>query len=92
MLLRLTRIFFKGTDQDGKGPGPHFITMLFIKDKSRIHDQLLKALTSTVSILTKNFPNGFIHCIQKNVKLPPLSSVSSANFPTTGVQDWNYLK
>ncbi len=38
--------FFEGTAQDGKGPGPHFITMSFIKDKSRIHDQLLKALTA----------------------------------------------
>ncbi len=27
--------FFEGTDQNGKGPGSHFITMSFIKDKSR---------------------------------------------------------
>jgi hypothetical protein len=31
--------FFEGTAQDGEGPGPHFITMSFIKDKSRIRDQ-----------------------------------------------------
>jgi hypothetical protein len=83
--------FFEGTAQDGKGPGPHFITMLFIKDTSRIRNQLLKALTSTVSILTKNLPNALIHCIQKNVKLPPLSSVSDASFPTTRMQARNYL-
>jgi hypothetical protein len=55
--------FFEGTAQDGEGPGSHFITMLFIKDKSRIRDQLLKAFTGTVSILTKNLPNALIHCI-----------------------------
>jgi hypothetical protein len=89
--VKINPDFFEGIDQDGKGPGPHFITMLSIKDKSRIRDQLLKDLTSTVSILTKNLPNALIHCIQKDVKLPPLSSVSSANFPTTGMQAWNYL-
>jgi hypothetical protein len=83
--------FFEGTAQDGEGPGPHFITMLFIKDKSRIRNQLLKALTSTVSIMTKNLPNAMIHCIQKDVKLPPLSSVSGASFPTTRMQARNYL-
>jgi hypothetical protein len=28
--------FFEGTDQDGAGPGPHFITMSFVKDKKKI--------------------------------------------------------
>ncbi len=28
--------FFKGTTQNGAGPGPHFLTMSFIKDKSKI--------------------------------------------------------
>jgi hypothetical protein len=83
--------FFEHTEQDGAGPGPHFITMSFIKDKSRIHDQLLKALTNTITILTTNLPNALIHCIQKDAKLPPLLSTTGPNFPTTGMQTRNYL-
>jgi hypothetical protein len=40
--------FFKGTDQDGNGEGPRFISVLVIKDKTKIRDQLLKALADTV--------------------------------------------
>jgi hypothetical protein len=78
--------FFEGAAEDGKGPGPHFITMSFIKDKTKIRDQLLKALASTVSILSTNIPGILIHCIQKNAKLPPLSSSTASNFPTSGMQ------
>jgi hypothetical protein len=40
--------FFKGATQDCAGPGPHFLTMSFIKDKSKIQEQLLKALSNHV--------------------------------------------
>jgi hypothetical protein len=83
--------FFKGTKEDGAGPGPHFITMSFIKDKLRIRDQLLKALMNTVTFLTTNLPNALIHCIQKDAKPPPLLSTTGPNFPTTGMQARNYL-
>jgi hypothetical protein len=81
----------EGTDQDGAGPGPHFITMSFVKDKRKIKDQLLKALTDTLSILTDNLPNALVHCIQKGIKLPPLSSSTDATFPTSGMQARNYM-
>jgi hypothetical protein len=83
--------FFKGAAKDGKGPGPHFITMSFIKDKTKIRDQLLKALTSTISILSENISGILIHCIQKDAKLPPLSSSMASNFPTSGMQARYYL-
>ncbi len=42
--------FFEGTDQDGNGEGLHFILVSFIKDKTKIRDQLLKAFADTVTI------------------------------------------
>jgi hypothetical protein len=36
--------FFEGMDQDSNREGPHFISDSFIKDKTKIRDQLLKAL------------------------------------------------
>jgi hypothetical protein len=83
--------FFEAVSKDGEGPGPHFITMSFIKDKTKIRDQLLKALTSTVSILSANIPGVLVHCIQKDAKLPPLSSSTASNFPTSGMQARYYL-
>ncbi len=83
--------FFEGCSKDGKGPGPHFITMSFIKDKTKSRDQLLKALASTVSILSANIPGVMVHCIQKDAKLPPPSSSTAGNFPTSGMQARNYL-
>jgi hypothetical protein len=64
--------FFEGVSKDGEGPGPHFITLSFIKDKTKIRDQLLKALASTVSIVSANIPGILVHWIQKDAKLPPL--------------------
>jgi hypothetical protein len=69
--LTWTPIFFKGMDQDGTGLGPHFITMFLIKDKRMIFEQLITALTKTVTILTDNLPNVLVHCIKKTTKLPP---------------------
>jgi hypothetical protein len=56
--------FFEGTNQDGSGEGLHFILVSFIKDKTKIRDQLLKALADTVNIICNNLPNTLIHCIQ----------------------------
>ncbi len=75
--------FIEGVSKDGEGPGLHFITMSFIKDKTKIRDQLLKALASTVSILSANIPGVLVHCIQKDALLPPLSSSTASNFPTS---------
>ncbi len=83
--------FFEGCSKDGKGPSPHLITMSFIKDKTKTWDQLLKALASTISILLANIPGVMVHCIQKDVKLPPFSSSTAGNFPTSGMQARNYL-
>ena len=83
--------FFEGATKDGDGPGPHFITMSFIKDKTKIRDQLLKALATTVTILADNIPGALVHCISKDAKLPPLSSATAVNFPTSGMQARYYL-
>ncbi len=48
--------FFEGAIQAGAGPGPHFITVSFIKNKDKIKEQLLKALSATVTILAQNVP------------------------------------
>ncbi len=82
--------FFEGTDQDGNGEGPHFILVSFIKDKTKIRDQLLKALADTVYILYDNLSNPMIHCIKKDTKLPPLSSTTGDNFPSSSMQARNY--
>ncbi len=63
----------------------------FIKDKTKIRDQLLKALADTVSILCNNLPNPMIHCIKKDTKLPPLSSTTGNNFSSSGMQARNYM-
>jgi hypothetical protein len=63
--------FFEGTNQDGSGEGPHFILVSFTKDKTKIRDQLLKALADIVNIIRNNLPNALIHCIKKEVKPPP---------------------
>jgi hypothetical protein len=55
--------FFEGTNQDGVGPSPHFITISFVKNKDKIRDQLVAALTSTVGLLCKHLPDALIHCI-----------------------------
>ena len=82
--------FFEGTNQDGAGHSPHLIMMSFIKDKIRIRDQLITALTSRVSILSAHLLDALIHCIQEDWKLPPLSSATCDNFPSTGMQARNY--
>ncbi len=82
---------FKGAHQAGSGPGPHFIMVSFVKNKDKIRDQLLKALSATVTILAQNVPRVLIHCIQKGAKLPPLSTATSSNFPTTGIKAQNYM-
>jgi hypothetical protein len=83
--------FFEGAPQDGAGPQPHFFTISFIKDKTRIQDQLLKAFSSTVSTLAQNVPGVLVHCIQKDAKLPLLSSATDSNFLTTGMMARNYM-
>ncbi len=55
--------FFKGTVRDGNGEGPHFILVSFIKDKTKIRDQLLKAFADTVTIICGNLPNAMIQYI-----------------------------
>ncbi len=83
--------FFEGTDQDSSGLGPHFITMSVIKDKTKIHKQLISALSKTVTILTENLPNALVHCIKKTSRLPPLASATCSHFPTSGMQANNYM-
>jgi hypothetical protein len=83
--------FFEGTDQDGSGKGLHFISVSFIKDKTKIRDQLLKALLDTVNVICGNLPNAMIHCIKKDTKLPPLSSTTGDNFPSSGMQARQYM-
>jgi hypothetical protein len=83
--------FFEGATLPGEGPGPHFITVSFIKNVDKIRDQLLKALSATVTILAENKPGVMIHCIQKDAKLPPLSSALSSDFPSTGVMAQKYM-
>ncbi len=83
--------FFEGTNQDGSREGPHFISVSFIKDKTKIRDQLLKALADTVNIICNNLPNALIHCIKKEVKLPPLSSTTGNNFPSSRMQARQYM-
>ena len=47
--------FFEGAALPGSGPGPHFITVSFIKNgKDKIKDQLLSALATTLTILSQN--------------------------------------
>jgi hypothetical protein len=83
--------FFEGTDQDGTGLGPHFITMSVIKDKRMNSERLITALTKTITILTDNLPNALVHCIKKTTKLPPLNSPTCSHFPTSGMQANNYM-
>jgi hypothetical protein len=83
--------FFEGTDQDGSGEGPHFISVSFIKDKIKIRDQLLKALSDTINVICGNLPNAMIHCIKKDTKLPPISSTTGNNFPSSGMQARQYM-
>ncbi len=56
-----------------------------------ICEQLITALTKTVTILTDNLPNALVHCIKKTKKLPPLNSPTCSHFPTTGMQANNYM-
>jgi hypothetical protein len=83
--------FFEGANQAGSGPGSHFTMVLFIKNNDKIQDQLLKALSATVTILAQNIPRVLVHCIQKDARLPPLSTATSNNFPTAGMKAWNYM-
>jgi hypothetical protein len=83
--------FFEGTDQDGSGPGPHFIIMLMIKDKTKIYKQLISTLLKTVTILTENLPNALVHCIKKSLRLQTLASATCSHFPTSGMQANNYI-
>ena len=78
--------FFEGASSPGSGPGPHFITVSFIKNgKDKIKDQLLSALATTLTILSQNIPGVLVHCITKGTKLAPLDSASMSHFPTTGM-------
>jgi hypothetical protein len=86
--------FFEGTADDGSGPGPHFITMSVIKDKGKICEKLLSALTQTVTILTDNLLNALIHGITKNTKntcVPPLPNATCSHFSASGMQANNYM-
>jgi hypothetical protein len=84
--------FFEGASLPGSGPGPHFITVSFIKNgKDKIKDQLLSALATTLTILSQNIPGVLIHCITKGSKIAPLDSITSSHFPTTGVGACNYM-
>jgi hypothetical protein len=83
--------FFEGTADNGSGPGPHFITMSIVKDVCKIKEQLLSALTQTVTILTDNLPNCLIHAITKPNRVPPLLNATCSHFPTSGVQMHNYM-
>jgi hypothetical protein len=65
--------------------------MSFIKDKTKIQEQLLKALLATVSISAQNVPSILVPCIQKEAKLPPLSSATASNFPTMGMMARDYM-
>ena len=84
--------FFEGAALPGSGPGPHFITVSFIKNgKDKIKDQLLFALATTLTILSTNVPGVLIHCITTGLKLAPLDSISASHFPTTGMGACNYM-
>ncbi len=84
--------FFEGAALPGSGPGPHFITVSFIKNgKDKIKDQFLSALATTLTILSQNVPGVLIHCIVTGLKLAPLASISSSHFPTTGMGAYNYM-
>ena len=61
--------FFEGAALPGSGPGPHFITVSFIKNgKDKIKDQLLSTLATTLTILSQNVRGVLIHCIAKGLK------------------------
>jgi hypothetical protein len=70
---------------------PPFLTMSFIKDKTKIREELLKALSATVLILAQNIPGVLVHCIQKEAKLPLLSSATASIFPTMEMMVKNYM-
>ena len=73
--------FFEGTVDDSSGTGPHFITMLIVKDVCKIKEQLLSTLTQTVRILTDNPPNCLIHTITKPNHVPPYLMPPAVIFP-----------
>jgi hypothetical protein len=84
--------FFEGAALPGSGPGPHFITVSFIKNgKDKIKDQLLSAPATTLTILSQNVPGVLIHCIATGLKLAPLDSISASHFPTSGMGACNYM-
>ncbi len=84
--------FFEGAALPGSGPGPHFITVSFIKNgKDKIKDQLLSALATTLTILSQNVPRVLIHCITKGLKIAPSDSISAGHFPTTGMGACNFM-
>ena len=84
--------FFEGASLPGSGPGPHFITVSFIKNaKDKIRDQLLLALSTTITILSQNIPGVLLHCITKSSNAAPLDSATSPHFPTSGVGARNYM-
>jgi hypothetical protein len=84
--------FFEGAAVPGSGPGPHFITVSFIKNgKDKIKDQLLSTLAMTLTLLSQNIPGVFLHCIMKGLKIAPLDSTSASHFPTTGMGACNYM-
>ena len=92
LMLTSTPGFFEGAALPSSGPGPHFITVLFIKNgKDKIKDQLLSALATTLTILSQNVPGVFIHCIATGFKLAPLDSISASHFPTAGMGACNYM-
>ena len=65
--------------------------MSVIKDKGKICEKLLSALTQTVTILTDNLPNALIHGITKNTHVPPLPNATCSHFPASGMQANNYM-
>ena len=83
--------FFEGRANNGSSPGPHFITMSIVKDKRKIKEQLLSALSQTVTILPKNLPNALIYGITKPYDIPPLPTATCSHFPSSGMQTHNYM-
>ena len=84
--------FFEGALLPGSGPGPHFITVSFIKNgKDKIKDQLLSTLATTLTLLSQNVPGVLLHCITKGLKIAPLDSTSASHFPNTGMGACNYM-
>ncbi len=65
--------------------------MSFIKDKTRIRDQLLKAFIFHCFDFGSKCTWHSSALYPENAKLPPLSSTTDSSFPTTGTAARNYM-